>query len=48
MEGLSQHPAQGTRVTLNKCYYYSIITIIGEPGNQTIDHIKNAFYPPLF
>ena len=30
MEGLSQHPAQGTRVILNKCYYYSIITIIGE------------------
>ena len=30
MEGLSQHPAQGTRVILNKCYYYSIIIIIGE------------------
>ena len=30
MEGLSQHPAQGTRVIFNKCYYYYIITIIGE------------------
>lgn len=29
MERLSQHPAQGTTVILNK-YYYSIITIIGE------------------
>ena len=27
---------------------FDIITIIGEPGDQTIDHIENAFYPPIF
>ena len=25
-----------------------IIAITGEPGNQTVEHIEDAFYPPLF
>ena len=27
---------------------FDIITVIGETGNFRIDHIKEAFYPPLF
>lgn len=27
---------------------FDIISIIGEPGNQIVDHIENAFYPPLY
>lgn len=27
---------------------FDIITVIGENGNFRIDHIKEAFYPPLF
>lgn len=27
---------------------FDIITAVGEPGNFVIEHIKEAFYPPLF
>ena len=27
---------------------FDIIAITGEPGHQTIEHIEDAFYPPLF
>ncbi len=27
---------------------FDIISIIGEPGNQTVDHIENAFFPPSY
>ena len=27
---------------------FDIISIIGEPGNQTIEHIEDAFHSPLY
>ena len=27
---------------------FDIITVVGEDGNFKIEHIKEAFYPPLF
>lgn len=27
---------------------FDLVTITGEPGNQTIEHIEDAFYSPLF
>ena len=27
---------------------FDIITVVGEPGSFVIEHIKEAFYPPLF
>lgn len=27
---------------------FDIITVVGEPGRFVIEHIKEAFYPPLF
>ena len=27
---------------------FDIIAITGEPDNQTVEHIEDAFYPPLF
>lgn len=32
---------------INLTVRFDIITIIGEPGNQTVEHIEDAFYPPL-
>ena len=27
---------------------FDIISITGEPGRQTVEHIEEAFYPPLY
>ncbi len=27
---------------------FDIITVVGEPGNFKVEHIINAFYPPMF
>ena len=27
---------------------FDVIIIIGEPGNQSVEHIEDAFYPPLY
>ena len=27
---------------------FDIISITGEPGQQTVEHIEEAFYPPLY
>ena len=27
---------------------FDVIAITGEPGNQTVEHIEDAFYPPLY
>lgn len=27
---------------------FDIITVVGEPGNFKIEHIEEAFYPPIF
>lgn len=34
------------RINLN--VRFDIIAITGEPGRQTIEHIEDAFYPPLY
>ena len=34
------------RINLN--VRFDIIAITGEPGRQTVEHIEDAFYPPLF
>lgn len=34
------------RINLN--VRFDIIAITGEPGHQTIEHIEDAFYPPLY
>lgn len=32
---------------INRPIRFDIISIIGEPENQKIEHIEDAFYPPL-
>ena len=27
---------------------FDIVTVVGKPGNFKIEHIKEAFYPPIF
>ncbi|MBR4997693.1 MAG: YraN family protein [Bacteroidaceae bacterium] len=27
---------------------FDVIVIIGEPGNQSVEHIEDAFYPPQY
>jgi len=27
---------------------FDVIAITGEPGNQAVEHIEDAFYPPLY
>ena len=27
---------------------FDVVAITGEPGNQTVEHIEDAFYPPLY
>jgi putative endonuclease len=27
---------------------FDVITVLGEPGNQVVEHIEDAFYPPVY
>ena len=33
---------------INRPIRFDIIAIIGEPGHQEVEHIEDAFYPPMY